>query len=385
MNKDQGKRGWVKDYFTRRIFRVMSCTVVLCFSLGYFWSTSNHTWQYTPVKTFSTMRIIYTKPQILRQPPNTQDPDDFHKINLLSNRTYLLENLLEIELPRMIYAEPQVLKPPRNDVLMMTPWFAPIVWEGTYNLEILNEQFKQRNVTVGLTVFAIKKYVVFLKTFLETAEMYFMVGHKVNYYIFTDRPQEVPKVELKEGRNVVVLQVQNYSRWQEISMRRMEMINHFSKKQFINEVDYLVCVDVDMRFNDLVGVEILSNLFGTLHPGFYGAERQSFTYERRPASQAYVPHDEGDFYYAGGFFGGTIKEVYKLTKKCHEAIMVDKDKRIEAIWQEESHLNKYFVYHKPTKILSPEYVWDDNMGRPEILRKRRFLAVPKNHAAIRNK
>ncbi|XP_075761273.1 histo-blood group ABO system transferase 1-like isoform X5 [Pelodiscus sinensis] len=324
MNKDQGKRGWVKDYFTRRIFRVMSCTVVLCFSLGYFWSTSNHTWQYTPVKTFSTMRIIYTKPQILRQP----------------NRTYLLENLLEIELPRMIYAEPQVLKPP---------------------------------------------YVVFLKTFLETAEMYFMVGHKVNYYIFTDRPQEVPKVELKEGRNVVVLQVQNYSRWQEISMRRMEMINHFSKKQFINEVDYLVCVDVDMRFNDLVGVEILSNLFGTLHPGFYGAERQSFTYERRPASQAYVPHDEGDFYYAGGFFGGTIKEVYKLTKKCHEAIMVDKDKRIEAIWQEESHLNKYFVYHKPTKILSPEYVWDDNMGRPEILRKRRFLAVPKNHAAIRNK
>ncbi|XP_075761272.1 histo-blood group ABO system transferase-like isoform X4 [Pelodiscus sinensis] len=340
MNKDQGKRGWVKDYFTRRIFRVMSCTVVLCFSLGYFWSTSNHTWQYTPVKTFSTMRIIYTKPQILRQPPNTQDPDDFHKINLLSNRTYLLENLLEIELPRMIYAEPQVLKPP---------------------------------------------YVVFLKTFLETAEMYFMVGHKVNYYIFTDRPQEVPKVELKEGRNVVVLQVQNYSRWQEISMRRMEMINHFSKKQFINEVDYLVCVDVDMRFNDLVGVEILSNLFGTLHPGFYGAERQSFTYERRPASQAYVPHDEGDFYYAGGFFGGTIKEVYKLTKKCHEAIMVDKDKRIEAIWQEESHLNKYFVYHKPTKILSPEYVWDDNMGRPEILRKRRFLAVPKNHAAIRNK
>nr|XP_014433165.1 histo-blood group ABO system transferase 1-like [Pelodiscus sinensis] len=137
--------------------------------------------------------------------------------------------------------------------------------------------------------------------------------------------------------------------------------------------------------NKQVGVEILSNLFGTLHPGFYGAERQSFTYERRPASQAYVPHDEGDFYYAGGFFGGTIKEVYKLSKKCHEAIMVDKDKRIEAIWQEESHLNKYFVYHKPTKILSPEYVWDDNMGRPEILRKRRFLAVPKNHAAIRNK
>uniref|UniRef100_A0A8C8SNT8 ABO glycosyltransferase n=1 Tax=Pelusios castaneus TaxID=367368 RepID=A0A8C8SNT8_9SAUR len=273
----------------------------------------------------------------------------------------------------------------RTDVLMMTPWFAPIVWEGTYNSEILNEEFRQRNVTVGLTVFAIKKYVVFLQKFLETAEMYFMVGHRVNYYVFTDRPEEVPKVALKDGRNVVVLKVQNYSRWQEISMRRMEMISYFSQKQFINEVNYLVSVDVDMRFNDEVGVEILSNLFGTLHPGFYASRRQSFTYERRSASQACVPRDEGDFYYAGGFFGGTVKEVYKLTKKCHEAIMLDKAKGIEAIWQEESHLNKYFVYHKPTKILSPEYLWDDNIGRPQILKKRRFLAVPKNHAAIRNK
>uniref|UniRef100_A0A674J3I0 Histo-blood group ABO system transferase 1-like n=1 Tax=Terrapene triunguis TaxID=2587831 RepID=A0A674J3I0_9SAUR len=273
----------------------------------------------------------------------------------------------------------------RSDVLMMTPWFAPIVWEGTYNSEILNEQFRRRNVTVGLTVFAIKKYTVFLNKFLETAETYFMVGHRVNYYIFTDRPEEVPKVPLKEGRNVVVLQVQNYPRWQEISMRRMELINSFSQQRFINEVSYLVCVDVDMRFNDQVGVEILSNLFGTLHPHFYAAERQSFTYERRPASQAYVPRDEGDFYYAGGFFGGTVMEVYKLTKKCHEAMMVDKAKGIEAIWQDESYLNKYFVYYKPTKILSPEYLWDDDLGRPEILKKIRFLALPKNHAAIRNK
>nr|XP_032623479.1 histo-blood group ABO system transferase-like isoform X1 [Chelonoidis abingdonii] len=311
---------------------------------------------------------------------NTQD---FHNIKQPSN--HILEDLLQIELPRMIYTKPQILKPPRSDVLMMTPWFAPIVWEGTYNFEILNEQFRQRNVTVGLTVFAIKKYVVFLKTFLETAEMYFMVGHRVNYYIFTDRPEEVPQVALKEGRNVVVLQVPNSPRWQEISMRRMEVLSYFSQQRFINEVSYLVCVDVDMKFNDQVGVEILSDLFGTLHPGFYTAERQSFTYERRPASQAYVPSDEGDFYYMGSIFGGTVMEVYKLTKKCHEAIMVDKANGIEAIWQEESHLNKYFLYHKPSKILSPEYMWDDNLGRPEILKKRRFLAVRKNHAAIRNK
>ncbi|XP_054853739.1 histo-blood group ABO system transferase-like isoform X2 [Eublepharis macularius] len=311
------------------------------------------------------------------------------KISLLCEtqryKTDLLDGLPEIELPRMVYTKPHIFKPPRNDVLTMTPWYAPIIWERTFNLEILNEQFRQRNTSIGLTIFAIKKYVVFLQRFLETAETYFMVGHRVKYYIFTDRPEAIPNITVKEGREIVPLRVQNYPRWQEISMRRMEMISHYSQQRFIHEVGFLVCVDVDMRFSDSVGVEILSEVFGTIHPGFYAAERQAFTYERRLISEAYIPRDEGDFYYAGGFFGGTVAEVYKLTKKCHEAIMADKNKNVEAVWQEESHLNKYFVYHKPTKILSPEYLWDNNLGNPQFLKKKRFLAVPKNHAAIRNK
>jgi hypothetical protein len=45
----------------------------------------------------------------------------------------------------------------RKDVLVLTPWLAPIIWEGTFNIDILNEQFRIRNTTIGLTVFAIKK------------------------------------------------------------------------------------------------------------------------------------------------------------------------------------------------------------------------------------
>ncbi|XP_066466670.1 histo-blood group ABO system transferase [Tiliqua scincoides] len=268
---------------------------------------------------------------------------------------------------------------------MMTPWFAPIIWEGTYNLKILNEQFRLRNVSIGLTVFAIKKYMTFLKGFLQTAERYFMTGHRVNYYIFTDRVEAIPKVKLRKGRKIVPLKIQNYLRWQDISMRRMETIRNFSQQQFIHEVEYLVCVDVDMIFRHPVGVEILSELFGTLHPAFYFAERDIFTYERRPDSQAYIPPEEGDFYYAGGFFGGTVAEVCKLTEMCHKAIMMDKEKNLEAVWHDESHLNKYFLYHKPTKILSPEYLWDDNIISPKKPKIKRFLTVGKNHSAIRNK
>ncbi|XP_028717481.2 histo-blood group ABO system transferase-like [Peromyscus leucopus] len=290
-----------------------------------------------------------------------------------------------VTLSRMAYAQPQVLKPSRKDVLVLTPWLAPIIWEGTFNIHILNEQFRLQNTTVGLTVFAIKKYVVFLKLFLETAEQHFMVGHKVTYYVFTDHPADVPQVPLGAGRKLVVLTVRNYTRWQDVSMHRMEMISHFSERRFLHEVDYLVCADVDMKFSDHVGVEILSALFGTLHPSFYSSSREAFTYERRPQSQAYIPRNKGDFYYMGAFFGGSVLEVYHLTKACHEAMVQDKANGIEAVWHDESHLNKYLLYHKPTKVLSPEYMWDQQLlGWPSIMKKLRYVAVPKNHQAIRN-
>uniref|UniRef100_F6UY75 ABO, alpha 1-3-N-acetylgalactosaminyltransferase and alpha 1-3-galactosyltransferase n=1 Tax=Monodelphis domestica TaxID=13616 RepID=F6UY75_MONDO len=274
----------------------------------------------------------------------------------------------------------------RIDVPLLTPWLAPIVWDGTFDEDILNEQFQGRNITIGVTIFAIKKYVIFLKLFLETAEKHFMVGYKVNYYVFTDRPNDVPKIPLQEGRKIITLVVQNYSRWQDISMHRMEMISNYCHQLFFKDVDYLVCLDVDMKFNDHVGVEMLSDLVGTLHPGFYGASRETFTYERRPKSQAYIPRGKGDYYYMGGFFGGKVQQVYKLTKACHEAMLIDKSNRIEAVWHDESHLNKYLFLHKPTKVLPPEYMWDKQLlGWPAFLRKMRMLAVPKNHAKIRNK
>ncbi|XP_045878857.1 histo-blood group ABO system transferase 2-like isoform X2 [Meles meles] len=287
------------------------------------------------------------------------------------------------EVPRLAYPKAQVLNPTRADVLVMTPWFAPIVWDGVFDSTVLDAQF--RNTTIGLTVFAVKKYVVFLELFLQTAERHFMVGHRVTYYVFTDRPADVPSVPLAEGRQLVVLEVRNYARWQEVSMHRMEMISNFSQQRFLREVDYLVCVDVDMKFSDHVGMEILSPLFGTLHPSFFRAARESFTYERRPQSQAYIPSDEGDFYYAGGFFGGSVAEVLRLTSACHQAMVVDRANGIEAVWHDESHLNRYLLYHKPTKVLSPEYLWDEQMlQRPPFLKRLRFVAVPKNHAAIRH-
>uniref|UniRef100_A0A452UVW2 Histo-blood group ABO system transferase n=1 Tax=Ursus maritimus TaxID=29073 RepID=A0A452UVW2_URSMA len=276
------------------------------------------------------------------------------RTNKVISKIYGLES---IKLSKMVYPQPDVLTPSRKDVLIMTPWLAPIIWEGTFNMDILNEQFRLQNATIGLIVFPTEKYFLYLRAFLETAEMYFMVGHRVNYYVFTDKPEYVPHLNVRNGRQIIILKIQSYARWQDISMHRMEMLSTFSRQRFQREVDYLVCADVDMRLSDHVGVEVLSSLFGTLHVGYYGLNRADFPYERRPQSQAHIPEDEGDFYYIGALFGGSVSEVARLTEACHRAIMVDQANHIEAIWHDESHLNKYFLYHKPSKVLSPEYLW----------------------------
>ncbi|XP_040856709.1 histo-blood group ABO system transferase-like [Ochotona curzoniae] len=290
-----------------------------------------------------------------------------------------------VALPSMAYPQPEALTPSRSDVLVVTPWLAPIIWDGTFNIALLNEQFRLQNMTVGLTVFAVKKYMVFLKRFLESAEQHFMVGHRVTYYVFTDWPANVSRVPLGEGRQLVVLSVRSHARWQDVSMHRMEAISIFSQQRFRHEVDYLVCADVDMVFWDHVGVEILTPLFGTLHPRFYSARRKAFTYERRWKSQAYIPWDRGDFYYIGAFFGGSVAEVQQLASACHQAIVIDKANGIEAVWHDESHLNKYLLHHKPTKVLSPEYLWGDwLLDWPSVLKKLRLLTVPKDNQKMRN-
>lgn len=43
----------------------------------------------------------------------------------------------------------------RPEVLTVTHWNAPIVWEGTYDTDLLENYYAKQKITVGLTVFAV--------------------------------------------------------------------------------------------------------------------------------------------------------------------------------------------------------------------------------------
>ncbi|XP_015283813.1 PREDICTED: globoside alpha-1,3-N-acetylgalactosaminyltransferase 1 [Gekko japonicus] len=285
----------------------------------------------------------------------------------------------------LFYPRPKALQQRRTDVLTLTPWLAPVVWEGTFDSDLLDSIYKPLNLTIGVTAFAVGKYTQFVGHFLESAEKHFMIGYRVNYYIFTDDPPEIPFVQLQPGRSLSLIPIRKYQHWQEISMRRMEAINLHISETIHQEVNYLFCLDIDMVFHNSWGPETLGEMVAAIHPGYYKASsREMFPYERRKASAAYVSSAEGDFYYGGAVFGGLVKNVYEFTRACHMTILADKANGIMAAWQEESHLNRHFLSRKPSKLLSPEYLWDDRKPKPSELRVIRFSTVSKKYKELRD-
>ncbi|XP_078101622.1 globoside alpha-1,3-N-acetylgalactosaminyltransferase 1-like isoform X2 [Sander vitreus] len=299
--------------------------------------------------------------------------------------TYVIPTgyVFHLETPdHLQYSQPSIVKG-RTDVVAVTPWLAPIVWEGTFNPVLLDSIYKQKKISIAVTVFAVGKYIMFLKNFLETAEQHFFVGFNVHVYVFTDRPKEVPKVNMAVGRQLTVRSVPSSKRWQEISARRMELIQKLIEEQLRKNSDYIFCLDVDSKFHDRWGAESLGGLVAVIHPGYYLDDRGKFPYERQSASKAYVAHGEGDFYYCGGAFGGILEEVYLLANTCRSNFEEDAKNGIEAAWQEESHLNRYMWINKPSKVLSPEYLWQDFKPRNPEVKTVRFSGVIKNYADIR--
>ncbi|KAL1269574.1 hypothetical protein QQF64_031863 [Cirrhinus molitorella] len=271
----------------------------------------------------------------------------------------------------------------RTDVASVSPWSAPIIWEGTFDATLIDSIYKQQNLTKATTVFALGKYTRFIKGFLESAEHHYFVGFRVHFYLFTDQPKSVPEVKMGENRSLTVVKVQSLNRWQDISMNRMEKLEKLIENELAGEADYIFCLDVDTMFYGRWGAESLGRLVGVIHPWFFDAPRDQFTYERRPESLAYIPAGEGDYYYAGAAFGGTLEDVHTLTKTCRKHLNIDAANSIEAVWQEESHLNKYFLLNKPSKLLSPEYMWRGINERAAAIKKVRFANVPKNYAEVR--
>ncbi|KAI3369950.1 hypothetical protein L3Q82_024760 [Scortum barcoo] len=269
----------------------------------------------------------------------------------------------------------------RSDVLTCTTWRAPIIWDGMFDPDLYDETHKKEGSSVALTVFAVGRYLdAYLEAFLTSSERYFMLGLPVTYYIFTDVPEKVPGIKLGPQRNIKVFKVERHSRWQDISMMRMKTISDVIESDIRHHFTHVFCFDVDQVFAGRFGSEALGDSVALLHAYYYRLPRQLFTYDHNRNSKAFMV--TGDFYYHAAVFGGTWKSVKALTDACYQSIMEDKRNNVEALWHDESHLNKYLWLHKPSRVLSPEYCWDTSIGYRSDIQVTRLLWAPKHYNNI---
>uniref|UniRef100_H2N831 Alpha 1,3-galactosyltransferase 2 n=1 Tax=Pongo abelii TaxID=9601 RepID=H2N831_PONAB len=271
----------------------------------------------------------------------------------------------------------------RSEVLTCTPWGAPIIWDGTFDPDVAKQEARQQNLTMGLTVFAVGRYLEkYLERFLETAEQHFTAGQSVVYYVFTERPGSVPCVALGPGRRLRVERVARERRWQDVSMARMRTLHAAPGGRLGREAHFVFCMDVDQHFSGTFGPEALAELVAQLHSWHYHWPSWLLPFERDAHSAAAMAWGEGDFCYHAAVFWGSVAALRGLTAHCVGGLAWDRARGLEARWHDESHLNKFFLL--PAKVLSPEFCWSPDFGPRAEIRRPRLLWAPKEYRLLRD-
>lgn len=204
---------------------------------------------------------------------------------------------------------------------------------------------------VGLCIMATGKYIEYVSRLLDSADTYFLPQHDVTYFVFTDSFFEHSKAK-------TVYQAQ--LGWPYDSMMRFH--TYLKHADLFEHLDYIYAIDADMGFAALVGDEIFSDRVATILSVHLFKPQKP--YESNPLSTAYVHVNERSTYYAGAFYGGSRDEFITLLTTTVEQVDIDLARGYIAWANDESHINKYFVAHKPTVELSPSYCHFEHWQSP---------------------
>jgi hypothetical protein len=148
------------------------------------------------------------------------------------------------------------------------------------------------------------------------------------------------------------------------------------QEEILSKYDYIFYCDVDMAFVDVVGDEILGKgLTSGTNPMYYLDKSMYPPYEPNSHSTAYIPrpgrivNEENKprfqpLYFAGGFQGGKADLYLAAMKVMRKNIDKDFAQSYIAIWNEESHWNKYLFEHPEDLIvLNPSYIYPDSLHK----------------------
>ena len=212
-------------------------------------------------------------------------------------------------------------------------------------------------------------YWQYVKDLIEGARRFFLPGHNVDFFLWSDMPKDA-------NYGTTFIETQPVE-WPYPTLMRYNLM--LQEEEKLKEYDYIFYCDIDMRFMNVVGDEILGdNLTAAPHPGYFTKKELWPPYEPNPESASYIRRPgkvvmmEGKkrfmpFYAAGGFQGGKAPDFIKAMKETKALINKDLDKGYIPIWNDETAWNKYLFNVLPQEeldkviFLTPSYVYPDSL------------------------
>lgn len=204
----------------------------------------------------------------------------------------------------------------------------------------------------------------YLKPMVESAKKYFLPGHQVDYLTWSDMAQEM-------AGDIKVIPTQSME-WPMPTLMRYHLF--LREEELLKQYDYIFYCDTDMEFVSTVGDEIFGNITAAVHPMYYLKREFIPPYEPNPESEAYIPrpgivttvNNKKRFvplYFAGGFQGGRSEKFIDAMKTMKGRVDKDFGKNYIALWNDESHWNKYLFENPPDVVLSPSYIYPDSLNK----------------------
>lgn len=194
------------------------------------------------------------------------------------------------------------------------------------------------------------RYWPFAKGMLESAQKFFLKSHDVDYFMWSDIPEGTTY-----GATVFETEA---TEWPFPTLMRYHLF--LQQEEKLREYDYVFYCDADMLFVGEIGDEILGEgLTAACHPMYFFKKGLKFPLEPNYNSSAYIKIPQ--HYFAGGFQGGKTEEFIKAMKVMKANISKDFNINYTAIWNDESHFNRYLFDNPPSVILTPSYVYPDSL------------------------
>ena len=139
-------------------------------------------------------------------------------------------------------------------------------------------------------------------------------------------------------------------------------------KEALEQFDYVLFLDADMRIVDTVSEEELftdKKFIGVHHPCHFLKMNPHTQYpgafETDPRSCAAISEeDDISTYWQGCLWGGKVPFVIDMMKELHRRTVEDEERQVIAVWHDESQMNKFFIENKSeVHTLGPQYAYPE--------------------------